>query len=317
MHRKNRRKKTEYADDNAEDRSGTLSQDYAMVLGDDQMAIMLKNGEIRKLEDDEFDIAYVTVKRTGKTHPYEIYGATTQDQPFAAYTLIERGDTATTKRIIMPDGVKNIFIRINDIEGSSDNEILVGVRLHLDWDAEREKPEEERPDPEGRLANFSYFRILCKKTDTDDDGESITQEVNVCKATEDNYEETYGKELAGHDNRVYGEYLVRDYSNVWLRSPMTELSTTASMTQPEGTANTGFSTTLSATGRLVCDSSSETKTFSMYVEIPSGMEIDLNEAGIRIRCRFFRKWRRYPGFLRVCHAFRDHKRRKTISGLRF
>ena len=103
--------------------------------------------------------------------------------------------------------------------------------------------------------------------------------MNVCKATEDNYEETYGKELAGHDNRVYGEYLVRDYSNVWLRSPMTELSTTASMTQPEGTANTGFSTTLSATGRLVCDSSSETKTFSMYVEIPSGMEIDLNEAG--------------------------------------
>lgn len=103
--------------------------------------------------------------------------------------------------------------------------------------------------------------------------------MNVCKATEDNYEETYGKELAGHDDRVYGEYLVRDYSNVWLRSPMTELSATAGMTQPEGTANTGFSTTLSATGRLVCDSNSETKTFSMYVEIPAGMEIDLDEAG--------------------------------------
>ena len=158
-----------------------------MVLGDDQMAIMLKNGEIRKLEDDEFDIVYVTVKRTEKTRPYEIYGATTQDQPFAAYTLIAQGDTATTQRVTMPDGVKNIFIRVNDIEGSSDNEILIGVRLHLDWDAEREKPEGERPDPEGRLANFSYFRILCKKTDTDDDGESITQEVNVCKATEDNY----------------------------------------------------------------------------------------------------------------------------------
>lgn len=271
--------KTEHIDDTAEDESGTLSQDYAMVLGDDQMAIMLKNGEIRKLEDDEFDIVYVTVKRTEKSRPYEIYGASTQDQPFAAYTLIAQGDTATTQRITMPDGVKNIFIRVNDIEGSSDNEILIGVRLHLDWDAEREKPEEERPDPEGRLANFSYFRILCKKTDSDDDGESITQEVNVCKATEDNYEETYGKELAGHDDRVYGEYLVRDYSNVWLRSPMTELSATAGMTQPEGTANTGFSTTLSATGRLVCDSNSETKTFSMYVEIPAGMEIDLDEAG--------------------------------------
>ena len=68
-----------------------------MVLGDDQMAIMLKNGEIRKLEDDEFDIVYVTVKRTEKTRPYEIYGATTQDQPFAAYTLIAQGDTATTE----------------------------------------------------------------------------------------------------------------------------------------------------------------------------------------------------------------------------
>ena len=38
----NGQKKTEHIDDTAEDESGTLSQDYVMVLGDDQMAIMLK-----------------------------------------------------------------------------------------------------------------------------------------------------------------------------------------------------------------------------------------------------------------------------------
>lgn len=265
-----------------ENGSGILSQDYAMVLGDDQLAVVLQNGEIRRLEDNEFDIAYITVKRTEKTRSYEIYGAATQDQPFSAYTLLNGGDTSETRKIIMPDGIKNVFVRMDGIEGSSDNEIFVGVRFHLDWNEEREKPEEERPDPEGRVANFSYFRILYRQTITDETGETVTREISGCEADEDNYEETYGKELAEHDKTVYGEYLVRDYSNVWMRSPMTELSAAAGMTQLDGTANTGFSTTLSATGKMVCDSDSEAKTFSLYMEIPAGMKIDLDEAGAYI-----------------------------------
>lgn len=244
-------------------------QEYSLVMGDDKLAVVLNSGAIRALEDDEYDIAYVTVPGTNKAYDYEVFGADAQDTHFDRFVLLGTGNTKRTSTVTLPEGVKNVFIRVNGIIGTYSYYAKVGVRFHLDWDSEREKDISEQVNRDGKVVNFSYLRALY----VDNDG----YEVNDCAVSDDpNYKGGYGKELAERDSDVYKEYLMRDYSNVWLRNPITELTAHAYISSVSGSGKEGFTVHLSGNGTIKSDNGGSLETFSLYQEVPAGMTVDLD-----------------------------------------
>lgn len=249
---------------------------YSLVLGDDKLAIFLTDGSIRNLEDSEYDIAYVTIPSDSKGYDYEIYGAAAQDTPFDEYICCGIGNTSEQNTIPFPDGIKAVFVRVNNITGSYSCEAWIGVRLHLDWAREQlmAVDGEAVPDHENHLVNFSYLRSLYINKDG--------IEVNDCPVNVDSYNGTYGKELAERDLEVYDAYMMRGYSNIWLRSPITKLTSKTILDEFTGSNQSGFSSTITSQGIIQADDSGPLESFSLYSVIPDGLVLNLDTAGIRL-----------------------------------
>ena len=250
------------------------NQEYALILGDDKLAVTLTDGSMRALDDDEYDIVYVTVPSSRKDYHYEIFGADSQDTAFDDFVCLAEGNTGTGQTIALPEGVKNVFIRVNGITGSYSYTVRTGVRLHLDWESEKLLPEEEQVNRDGKLVNFSYLRAVY----TDADG----YEVNDCALAVGNYKQEYAEALAKRDEDVYGEFLMRDYAHVWLRNPVTRLSSIAGIGSVNGTPKDGYTATLSGSGTITSDNQAPITSFSLYIKIPAGMHADPDETGATI-----------------------------------
>lgn len=242
------------------------NQEYSLVMGHDKFAIGLNDGTIRFLENDEYDIAYVTIPKTSKAYDYEIFGATGQETHFDDFILIGTGNTGSYQRSRLPEGVKSMFIRVNGIVGSYPYDTYIGVRFHLDWTAEKEKSESEQVNRDGKLTSFSYLRSLY----IDENG----YEVNDCAVEKENYEQEFGTALAEWDYDLYKEYLMRGYSHVWLRNPITNITANAVIDRVAGTPKSGFQTTLRGSGTIQAENQGSLQNFSLYLEIPTGMSID-------------------------------------------
>ena len=249
-------------------------QEYSLVMGDDKLAIFLNDGTIRPLEDEEYDIVYVTLPSTSKEYDYEVYGAITQDTIFDDYVLLGVGNTRNKKTLQLPTGIKAVFIRVNGITGSYTYSADIGVRLHLDWEAEQMKDVASRPDHENRVVNFSYLRALYMNE------EGV--ELNDCIVPQGDYDGTYGKELADRDEFLYQELMVRDYSNIWLRSSTTGLYVGATIPSFEGSGKTGFTTNLISNGTIQAEDRGSLEKFSLYTVIPEGLQIDLDNAPVTL-----------------------------------
>lgn len=249
------------------------NQKYSLVMGSDKLAIFLNDGSIRNLEDSEYDMAYITVPTSTKHYDYEVYGASSQDVHFNDYVLLGTGNTSTKKTVQFPEGVKAAFIRVNGISGSYSYNAYVGIRLHLDWKTEQEKDGPARPDHENRLINFSYLRSLCLNPSG--------EEVNDCTVNVTEYNGSYGEELADRDMAVYDEQLMRDYSNVWLRSPVTNLSSKTEIEAFEGTGKKGFTSSITSSGTIKADNPGLLKQFSLYTVIPEGLQADFDNTEIQ------------------------------------
>lgn len=249
-------------------------QEYSMVLGDDRLAVFLNDGSIRNLEDHEYDIVYVTVPWDGEDHDYEIYGASAQNTPFEDYVLLGTGDTASQQTTQLPEGVKAVLVRVNGITGSHTNYAYVGIRLHLDWNEQQKLDVSKRPDHENRLVNFSYMRALY----VDENGYERSDNV----VDSDNYDGTYGEDLAQSDQEVYREYLQRAYSNVWLRSAVTNLTADVSAAEFTGEIRHGFASQVTASGTIIADNPGTMERFSVYTILPEGLIVDVDEAEIAI-----------------------------------
>ena len=249
-------------------------QEYALILGDDKLAVALTDGSMRALDDNEYDIVYVTVPSDRKDYHYEIFGANSQDTAFDDFVCLAEGNTGTGQTIALPEGVKNVFIRVNGITGSYSYTVRTGVRLHLDWESEKLLPQEEQVNRDGKLANFSYLRAVY----TDADG----YEVNDCALAAENYKQEYAETLAKRDEDVYGEFLMRDYAHVWLRNPVTRLSSIAGIGSVTGTPKSGYTATLSGSGTITSDNRAPITSFSLYIKIPAGMHADPDETGVAI-----------------------------------
>lgn len=249
---------------------------YSLVMGDDQLAVYLKNGTMRNLEDSEYDISYVKVYQNNDydAYDYEVYGATSQEADPGEYTRLCTGKTNVTTIHQLPDGIKTVYVLVKGITGSYSYQIEPGIRLHVNWQTEQDKDESERIDHTARLVNFTYLRSLYY------DSDGILK--NDCATTTDDYGGTYGKALAERDGTVYGEQLLRDYSNVWMRDPVTELSTNVNADEFAGGGKEGFTSTVHATGAIKADTSGSLKKFSLYAAVPEGMNVDVDEDEITI-----------------------------------
>lgn len=249
-------------------------QEYSLVLGDDKLAVFLNDGSIRNLEDHEYDMSYVTIPSDNCGYDYEVYGADAQDAMPEEYVLVGSGNTAGKQTIHLPDGIKAMFVRVNGITGTYLSCVYVGVRLHLDWSEQQELDESQRPDHENRLVNFSYLRALY----LDEEG----YEHNDCVTDEGSYGGTYGDELAEMDETLYGEYLERDYSNVWLRSAVTSLASAVCLEEFTGGDRAGFTSAITSEGTIQADNIGSLERFSVYTVLPDGLLADPDEAEIVI-----------------------------------
>ena len=246
-----------------------------MIVGDDKLAVFLTDGTVRCLEDDEYDMVYADIAKTPKACAYEVYGALAQDTPTEDYLCLGEGTTEEKSTVFLPNGVKAVFVRFIGLQGSFDSLVQLGVRLHLDWKEEQEKAAagEPVPDHENHLINFSYVRSLY----VDQDG----YEVNDCAVDTDSYTGTYGRELAKRDRAVYGECTLRAYSNVWLRSPVTNLESKTAMGAFEGNQKNGFTSRVQTGGKIRTDDSAALERFSINVELPEGLLLNLIPDAVR------------------------------------
>ena len=252
------------------------SQRYGLALGDDKIAVYLKNGTMRALEDHEYDMAFVRVLPNGgeTVYDYEVYGAESQDEAPDQYKLLATGTTDAGTVHQLPDGVKAVYVLVKDIDGSYSFQLQTGVRLHLNWQEEQAKEESERVDHSARLVNFTYMRSLYR------DGNGVLK--NDCAMTVDNYGGTYGKILADRDLDVFGEGMLRDYSNVWLRDPVTALETRVTADEFTGGGRDGFESVIHASGTLKSDESGTLKKFSLYAVLPEGLTADPDEDEVTV-----------------------------------
>lgn len=264
-----------------------VTDKYDMIIGDDKMSIELQNGTIRNLTDDEYDFTYVTVPSDKYGYDYEVFGAKAQDPEtpknsatkfvqsyFDTFEKIGTGNTRTESTIRIPDGYKSVFVRINNITGTYvKSPVHFGVKFHLDEEKEAKKATGERINPDGKIVNFGYFRATYVDGDV---------ERNDCGLAEKNYSGSYGKVLANRDITTYGEYLLRDYSHIWLRSSVTSIESRTSISSFSKNSNIGRSATVYSAGEIIADNEGPLQKFSLYTILPNGFTFDLDEGNVSV-----------------------------------
>ena len=241
-------------------------KNYAMVLGDDVLAITLNNGEIRALEDQEYDFTSVTIPKAEGIGTYELYAADSQNTAFGDYRLLSSGSMEKSSTIFLPSGIKAFFVRIPGLNGDHTFTIPTTVRLHLDYEKEQEKDEALRPDHENIIANFCYMQILVK--------DENNMEKNVVK---DTYLGAFGEKLMERDTEIFGDTVMRDFSHIWLRRVITSASTNTVLTDFSGSKKAGYQTIVTSTGTIKGESRGPLKKFSMYTILPDGLRVNADE----------------------------------------
>ncbi|MBQ5617995.1 MAG: TonB-dependent receptor, partial [Alistipes sp.] len=82
---------------------------------------------------------------------------------------------------------------------------------------------------------------------------------------------------ASRDLNVYKEQLVRDYSNVYLRSPVTKIKANTKIGTMNGGGKDGFNTTITSSGNISADNSGPLEKFSLYSVLPDGFSVDMDQ----------------------------------------
>lgn len=245
------------------------SKTYDLIQGDDWLSIYQVNGKIRKLTDSDYDMKSVTVSADARRYDYDVYYAKSSDAPFNSFVLAGSGNTVRTTTIYLPEEAKACYVRVKNAYKDYWFTATVRVSLHLDKKREDAFVQEglgNEIDPEGKLANFSYLMAF-------DTGKTE----NSAAVGPENYLKEYADVLRPHDQQVFGGYVYRDYSHVWLRDPMTRLSADTNMDTLTGSSSSGFTSTVHASGSISADDPGMLTRFSLYSEIPAGCSVDLDE----------------------------------------
>lgn len=242
----------------------------SFILGDDEFWVYEKGGEARELSADEYDFTSVTVQKNAQYgNDYTVYASSDNTSAFDDYTSVGTGNTSEEQFFRLPNGTKAFYVKFDGINGTEEQYIQPEVSFHLN--------EKSDVDPDGHIVNYGYVRHLRK---TGDEWKDIAQ------VSEDYDQGTIGKRLADHDQHAYGEYVRRNYSNVWLRSTIVSLNSYTDIAEFDGGGRKGYTTTISAEGSVQSDASSSLGKFSVYTLIPKGMELDLDNISASISATY-------------------------------
>lgn len=238
---------------------------YSMVIGDDELEVYLNNSKKRRLNADEYHFSYLRMPEDKKNHDYTVFVSDQQDPSWDDYVKIGEGNTSTAKYIALGNDVKAFYVRIDGIVGSYDYTPSVGVSFHLDYETEMNKPEEEQVNSTDHIVNYSFMRMLYSSDGT---------EMDYCGSTDKAYLDNLNIK---NEPVKYGCYLLRNYSNVWLRVPKVTLG---SRTYWEGkydpsTSKNIYFISVDTYGTIINTDNieGELKQFAVYSILPNGFSV--------------------------------------------
>ena len=252
--------------------------EYQFIQGDDRVTVELASGAIRQLENDEYDFSYVTIPRENTTHNYTVYVSDDNTKPFSEYKVYKQGTTSSNESTTIQfndEDVNAFYVAIEGVVGNYGNSIYVGIKFKLDWEKEQQKSASNRINPEGKITNFSYGRMVY----TDSKGNSK----NYVATDGNNYQGNYAQKLKTEDMENYGEYLYRWSCDVPLRTTVTNISSSTSSTksseviQLKKNYGEGYIFNNTTGGTIQADESGELKKFSIYAVLQNNdMRVDEN-----------------------------------------
>ena len=87
-------------------------QKFTLIQGDDKVCAYLKNGNIRQLNADEYDISYIIIPADVYGRNYKIYGATDINMPIDQYQEITNGsgNTVEARTVALDSGYKAVYV---------------------------------------------------------------------------------------------------------------------------------------------------------------------------------------------------------------
>ena len=242
-----------------------------MVIGDNQLAVVLKDGRIRDLADSEYHFYEVRLP-TFDSKRYELYVAYRQNEVYENYVLYNSGTLNRENKIrFTDDRVKALYIKIIGIDDAFTYEPTVKIAFHLDSEAELNKPTNDQIDTQQYVANFLFMRYFAERNG------HIEDIVNT-----DFYDGTYGNILRQKDIATFGKVVYRDSAELWLRNAIVNLTSDTLVYGFQDAENHGFTSLIESEGTIQAEDSGELKKFSMITAFPSQLKINLNKANITI-----------------------------------
>lgn len=257
---------------------------WDLMIGDDVLLAQTKNGAYRRLDASEYDMQSIFLPQS--KYPVQVYTTTDTDAGFDEYTLYKKYDRIGYNGIncSLPDDTKAAYIKVTGIVGLCKYEPVISVNFHLDVNAEAAKAEEEKIDPNGKIYNIAYFKMLY----TSDDG----SEQNDLNHDNYPYSGIYYEEMVAHDTTVYGEILARAAAPVNLAeektdptpsnpdetpvTPYTYLTVNAGISKLTGAKKDGYTSTITSRGTIESNTNRETSKFSLYSVVDKDLQIDPN-----------------------------------------
>ena len=142
----------------------TKDSTWNLIAGDDILIAQLKDGSYRQLTTDEYTFTYASLPES--KYPVEVYATTDPEADPDDYVLVKRYNKITYngKNCALPEDTAAAFVRVIGINGLFEYNPKMGIKIHLDTNAEAEKPKEERINRNGQIINFSYFKMLYEET---------------------------------------------------------------------------------------------------------------------------------------------------------
>ena len=280
-----------------------LDTQYDMILADDRLTVLMKDGGFRLLDSKEYKITRFVGPVDGRNYDYDIYISkvgydstdktptvarmgdhTTKDLSDSDYRYYGSGNTSESNVIDFSnihtkdgfgdfnDGVKAIYIKIKGFQGNYKTSFNVDVLFKFDYT-------DTDVDPAGKITNLGYMRAF--KHDAADD---------VFTVNDSNYDNTnFNTNVIKPLDRASNDKLIyHTMSSVFLRDIETAIT---SETKVDSTKRTraegdGYKIDITSTGTIRADDAgedpAELEKFALYVRIPSILTIDPRLSDISI-----------------------------------
>ena len=273
-----------------------------MVLGDNLMSVVLKNGEIRMLDDSEYHFDNIKLpsfdNKRFRIYVSETHNANYTDvsnaltgQPVSVdsngvkfyssgstpvpdnskpyYYCYAEGNLANHMLTVKfpANKVKAYYIVIYDVDKSVSYEPRGTAILHFNSNQELSKATSLQVDSEKYITNYMFLRYF-----VDRDGRKVDL-VEI-----DDYAQTFAQAIKDWDLEKFdGHLLYREADEAWLKSSETVLTSDSVINDFNLSNRRQFTTTLTSTGTIKSGESGTLKKFSLITAIPSELKVTANE----------------------------------------